>query len=101
MNNEEGTKMQTNNNQMKSAQPLQPNNHTTIGCPLTTEIFARISANAADELKLQGATEFRPYWRTLKTGGLLNEKYSGGLKTQKKLSEQEGHVLIQKARNVL
>ncbi len=61
---------------------LAAKHHATIGCPLTTGIFAWISANAAGELKQQGATDITPYWRTLKTGGLLNEKYPGGLEAQ-------------------
>ena len=70
----------------------------TIGCPLTTGIFAWISANAAEEQKLQGATEITPYWRTLKTGGFLNEKYPGGLEVQKQLLEQEGHIVIKRGK---
>ncbi len=65
----------------------------TIGCPLTTGIFVRIAAYAAEEQKLQGAAEVTPYWRTLKTGGLLNEKYPGGVEHQKQLLELEGHVV--------
>ncbi len=40
-----------------------------------------------------------PYWRTLKTGGILNEKYPGGLKNLKKRLEAEGHTVIQKGRS--
>jgi hypothetical protein len=77
---------------------LAKRHNATIGCPLTTGIFAWISANAAEEQKQQGATEITPYWRTLKTGGLLNEKYPGGLDAQKLLLEQEGHVVIQRGK---
>ena len=77
---------------------LAAKHHATIGCPLTTGIFAWISANAAEEQKQQGATDITPYWRTLKTGGLLNEKYPGGLEKQRNLLEQEGHVVIQKGK---
>jgi hypothetical protein len=49
----------------------------TIGCPLTTGIFAWVSANAAEEQRLEGKMDITPYW-TLKTGGFLNEKYPGG-----------------------
>jgi alkylated DNA nucleotide flippase Atl1 len=68
----------------------------TIGCPLTTGIFAWISANAAEEQKQQGIVNFTPYWRTLKTGGFLNEKYPGGVETQKQLLEQEGHKVTKR-----
>ena len=80
---------------------LAKKHNATIGCPLTTGIFAWISAYAAEEQKQQGATEITPYWRTLKTGGFLNEKYPGGLETQKQLLEQEGHVVIKKGQDIL
>jgi alkylated DNA nucleotide flippase Atl1 len=83
-------------NEIRSALAIK--HHTTIGCPLTTGIFAWISAHAAEEQQQQGAMEITPYWRTLKTGGLLNEKYPGGLESQRKLLEQEGHVVIQKGK---
>lgn len=68
----------------------------TIGCPLTTGIFAWISAHAANEAALEGETKVTPYWRTLKTGGIVNEKYPGGVNYQKQLLEKEGHQVIQK-----
>jgi alkylated DNA nucleotide flippase Atl1 len=40
-----------------------------------------------------------PYWRTLKTGGFLNEKYPGGLEAQRILLEQEGHTIDKKGKN--
>ena len=51
----------------------------TIGCPLTTGIFARIAAHAAQEDLEAKRRDVTPYWRTLKSGGFLNEKYPGGL----------------------
>jgi alkylated DNA nucleotide flippase Atl1 len=83
-------------NQIRSA--LAKKHNATIGCPLTTGIFAWISANAAEEQKQQGAADITPYWRTLKTGGFLNEKYPGGLESQKLLLEQEGHVVIRRGK---
>jgi hypothetical protein len=83
-------------NEIRSA--LATKHKATIGCPLTTGIFAWISAYAAEEQKQQGKTEITPYWRTLKTGGLLNEKYPGGVETQKQLLEQEGHLIIKKGK---
>ena len=68
----------------------------TIGCPITTGIFSWIAANAADEMEKEGKKRITPYWRTLKTGGILNEKYPGGLKNLKKRLEAEGHKVIQK-----
>jgi alkylated DNA nucleotide flippase Atl1 len=86
-------------NEIRSA--LATKHKATIGCPLTTGIFAWISAHAAEEQKQQGATDITPYWRTLKTGGFLNEKYPGGTETQKQLLEQEGHVIIKKGKKYL
>ncbi len=83
-------------NEIRSA--LATKHKATIGCPLTTGIFAWISAYAAEEQKQLGKTDITPYWRTLKTGGFLNEKYPGGLETQKQLLEQEGHVIIKKGK---
>jgi len=73
----------------------------TIGCPITCGIFAWISDQAAEEEKAQGKKDVTPWWRTLKTGGVLNEKYPGGIFNQKKLLEKEGHKIIQKGKNYL
>ena len=70
----------------------------TIGCPMTTGIFAWIAANAAEEQRQEGEKEITPYWRTLKTGGVINPKYPGGVEAQKKLLEKEGHTVIQKGK---
>lgn len=68
----------------------------TIGCPMTTGIFAWIAANAAEEQRQKGIEDVTPYWRTLKNGGVLNEKYPGGVEKQKRLLEKEGHRIVQK-----
>jgi alkylated DNA nucleotide flippase Atl1 len=70
----------------------------TIGCPITTGIFAWIAANAAEERRQEGRKDLTPYWRTLKTGGVINEKYPGGVDGQKKLLEKEGHRVIRKGK---
>ena len=77
---------------------LAKKHDATIGCPMTTGIFAWVAAHAAEERKQQGYKDITPYWRTLKTGGFLNEKYPGGTVAQKKLLEQEGHVVTQKGK---
>src|SRR4030081_1712902 len=56
----------------------------TIGCPITTGIFAWIAAHAAAEAAAAGETMITPYWRTLKSGGELNPKYPGGVADLKK-----------------
>jgi len=70
-----------------------------FGCPITTGIFSWIAANAADEAERGGKKRITPYWRTLKTGGILNEKYPGGVKNLKKRLKTEGHAVIQKGRS--
>ena len=70
----------------------------TIGCPITTGIFAWIAANAAKEAADAGEKNINPYWRTLKTGGFINEKYPGGVEAQKKLLEREGHRVVQRGK---
>lgn len=62
---------------------------TTIACPIVTGIHARIAAGAAGEAQVEGAIRVTPYWRTLKTGGELNEKYPGGLSAQRRRLEAE------------
>jgi alkylated DNA nucleotide flippase Atl1 len=77
---------------------LAKKHKATIGCPITTGIFAWIAANAAEEQTREGKKDITPYWRTLKTGGVINEKYPGGVEAQKKLLEKEGHEVTQKGK---
>lgn len=79
-------------------QKLAKKHKATIACPVTTGIFASISAQAAEELKAQGKKQITPYWRTLKGGGELNPKYPGGEIHLKALLEKEGHKIIQKGK---
>ncbi len=83
-------------NEIRTA--LAEKHGATIGCPVTTGIFARIAAEASAELASQGKKNITPYWRTLKAGGVINEKYPGGVEGQKKLLENEGHKVIQKGK---
>jgi len=64
-------------------------------CPLTAGIFVNISAHASEE---RGGKNETPWWRTLKKDGLLNEKYPGGIESQKIRLEAEGHTIIQKGK---
>jgi alkylated DNA nucleotide flippase Atl1 len=73
--------------------------HADIGCPISTGIFSWIAAHAAEEAKQQGSKNTTPYWRTLKQGGIINEKYPGGIETQAELLEYEGHEVIQKGKH--
>lgn len=77
---------------------LAKKHNATIGCPMTTGIFAWIAANAADEREQNGEKDITPYWRTLKTGGVVNGKYPGGAEAQKLRLEREGHTVIKKGK---
>lgn len=68
----------------------------TIGCPITTGIFAWIAAHAAIEDEADGTRPPTPYWRTLKRGGELNPKYPGGLDALQHHLESEGHTIIRR-----
>jgi alkylated DNA nucleotide flippase Atl1 len=65
----------------------------TIGCPITTGIFAGIAARAAEEAAAEGQKNITPYWRTLKSGGDLNPKYPGGVEAQAARLKDEGHAI--------
>jgi alkylated DNA nucleotide flippase Atl1 len=85
-------------NQIRTALALK--HGATIGCPMTTGIFAWIAANAAEEAATAKTTaRVTPYWRTLKTGGLLNEKYPGGTKRQRERLKAEGHRIVKKGKH--
>lgn len=80
---------------------LAKRHKATVGCPLTTGIFAWIAAHAAEEAASEGKKRITPYWRTLKSGGRLNEKYPGGIARLKKHLESEGHSVIKKGSRYL
>ena len=77
---------------------LAKKHKATIGCPMTTGIFAWIASHAAEEREQSGEKYITPYWRTLKTGGVLNEKYPGGVEAQKLRLEREGHTVVKKGK---
>jgi alkylated DNA nucleotide flippase Atl1 len=79
---------------------LAKKHRATIGCPITTGIFASIAARAAEERKQKGQRRITPYWRTLKVGGVINEKYPGGVEEQRKLLAKEGHMIAQKGKKL-
>lgn len=62
--------------------------------PITAGIFVSIAAWASH----QRTEDKTPFWRTLKANGELNEKYPGGVESQKKKLEEEGHTVIEKGR---
>lgn len=86
----------TSINELRGA--LAKKHGATIGCPITTGIFAWIAANAAEESAAAGAKRTTPYWRTLKAGGEINPKYPGGIEAIRKHLEAEGHKVMQKGK---
>ncbi len=60
-------------------------------CPITTGIFVRIAAEAAEEDFTAGKQEITPYWRVIKTDGSLNQKFPGGAQAQAARLRDEGH----------
>jgi len=86
-------------NEIRAA--LAKKHKATIGCPMTTGIFAWIAANAAEEQRQEGKKDITPFWRTLKIKGVINAKYPGGVEGQKKLLEREGHKVLQKGKKYI
>lgn len=81
-------------NELRKA--LAEKHGATICCPMTMGIFVLYVARAASEAARDGETEITPYWRTLKAGGAINERYPGGVELQRKLLETEGHKVVRK-----
>lgn len=73
---------------------LARQNGTDITCPITTGIFLWIVANAMEEMRMAGAKKIVPYWRVLKEGGKLNEKFPGGLDEHAAKLEAEGFLIV-------
>jgi alkylated DNA nucleotide flippase Atl1 len=73
----------------------------TIGCSITTGIFARIAAEVAAEDREKGKKNITPYWRTLKEGGVVNEKYPGGVEGQTALLKKEGFKVFKKGHKTM
>jgi hypothetical protein len=63
-------------------------------CPLTTGIFVRIVAEAAEEDRRAGRKTITPYWRTVKHDGSLNDRFPGGATAQGELLRQEGFTIL-------
>lgn len=76
----------------------------TIGCPITTGIFAWIAAHAVAEEAADGEEQITPYWRTLKAQSEVNPRYPGGVDEQRERlvpvhsggagAGQEGHAML-------
>jgi hypothetical protein len=64
-----------------------------VTCPLTTGIFVRIAAEAAEEDARDGKKRITPYWRVIKDDGSLNPKFPGGVEGQGRRLREEGHSI--------
>ncbi len=71
---------------------LAKENNADFTEPMTAGIFVTICAWASH----QRTNDIAPYWRTLKSGGELNDKYPGGMIAQAQMLESEGHKIITK-----
>lgn len=71
---------------------LAKENNADFTDPMTAGIFINIVAFASYQRK----DNITPYWRVLKSDGELNIKYPLGISLQKKLLEEEGHIIIKK-----
>ena len=65
-----------------------------VTCPLTTGIFVRIAAEAAEEEAREGKVRITPYWRVVKDDGSLNPKFPGGAALQAARLRAEGHRIL-------
>jgi hypothetical protein len=65
-----------------------------VTCPLTTGIFIRIAAEAAEEDRANGRRRISPYWRVIKNDGSLNPKFPGGAEQQSRYLRDEGFRII-------
>lgn len=72
---------------------LARDNQVDVACPLTTGIFIRIAAEAAEEDLRTGRKRVTPYWRVIRDDGSLNEKFPGGVKAQSQRLKEEGHTI--------
>ena len=66
---------------------------------MTTGIFVRTVAEAAEEERREGKSKITPYWRTVKSDGSLNEKYPGGVAAQAARLREEG-IEIDESRKI-
>lgn len=65
-----------------------------VTCPLTTGIFIRIAAEAAEEDRANGRRRISAYWRVIKNDGSLNPKFPGGAAQQSRYLRDEGFSIM-------
>ena len=72
-----------------------------VTCPLTTGIFVRIAAEAAEEDRVNGRRRITPYWRVVKDDGSLNPKFPGGEKQQSQCLQDDGLSVVQNGKRLV
>src|SRR6266850_1197008 len=72
-----------------------------VTCPLTTGIFVRIAAEAAEEDRAKSRRRITPYWRVVKDDGSLNPKFPGGEKLQTECLRSEGLSIVRRGKRTL
>ena len=72
-----------------------------VTCPLTTGIFVRIVAEAAEEDRAGGRQQITPYWRVIKDDGSLNPKFPGGEQLQARYLRGEGASVAKKGKRTV
>ena len=71
---------------------------TDVTCPLTTGIFVRIAAEAAEEDRANGKKRIAPYWRVIKDDGSMNPNFPGGPAQQSRYLSAEGFAVANKGK---
>lgn len=69
-----------------------------VTCPLTTGIFVRIAAEAAEEDRTAGRRRLTPYWRVVKDDGSINPKLE---ERQTRCLQSEGFSIVRKGKRAL
>ena len=77
---------------------LAANFGTDVTCPLTTGIFVRIAAEAAEEDRANGRRRITPYWRVVKDDGSINLKLE---KQQTRCLQSEGFSIVRKGKRAV
>lgn len=77
---------------------LAARHKTATACPVSTSMAIITAAFASEERVSEGKGKPTPYWRTLKSGGELNDKYPRGIEGQKTMLEAEGHVVSRRGK---
>lgn len=68
-------------------------------CPLTSGIFFRIVAEAAEESNKEGGKNISPWWRVIQKNGELNPKLPGEGAYQAKLLSEEGFKIEKRGKS--